>query len=94
MNKQEFVTAMARDEKIPIWEASKAYEQVFQALGKYLSKGEEIKIRNFGTFCVRKHKPKAFKDFNTGQKKELPAHFRPVFIPSGTLKEKVQNGGK
>lgn len=93
MNKQEFVASMAKEEEISLREASRAYEQVFRTLGRQLAKGNEIKVRNFGTFRVRVHKSKLFKDFNTGKKKELPAHPRPVFIPSDALKEQVQKGG-
>lgn len=92
MNKKDFIKVMAKEEGLSMKDASRAYDCVFRTLSRQLANQEEIKVRNFGTFCIRTHRPKMFQDFQTGQKQELPAYARPVFIPSDTLKEEVEKG--
>lgn len=94
MNKQEFVAAIAKKHALSLAEANRICDQVFGELTDQLEQGEEIKIRNFGTFCVRVHQTKSFQDFSTGQKKTLPAHPRPVFLASDHLKDRVKKGAK
>ena len=92
MNKQEFVASLAKKYNLSLDEAGKACDMVFQELVTQMEHREDVRIRNFGTFCVRIHQAKEFQDFNTGQKKTLPAHYRPVFVASDSLKDRVRMG--
>ena len=85
MNKQEFVASLAKKYNLSLDEAGKACDT-------QMEHREDVRIRNFGTFCVRIHQAKEFQDFNTGQKKTLPAHYRPVFVASDSLKDRVRKG--
>lgn len=54
-----------------------------------LSKGENIEIRGFGTFKVRKRKTRMARNPRTGDPVEVPSRAVPVFKPSKHLRSRV-----
>ena len=54
-----------------------------------LSQGENIEIRGFGTFKVRKRKSRMARNPRTGDSVEVPTRAVPVFKPSKHLRAKV-----
>ncbi|MDX1647471.1 MAG: HU family DNA-binding protein [Longimicrobiales bacterium] len=55
-----------------------------------LADGENIEIRGFGTFKVRKRKTRMARNPRTGEPVEVPARMVPVFKPSKHLRAKVE----
>lgn len=55
-----------------------------------LASGENIEIRGFGTFKVRKRKTRMARNPRTGDPVEVPARLVPVFKPSKHLRAKVE----
>ncbi len=55
-----------------------------------LSQGENIEIRGFGTFKVRKRKTRMARNPRTGESVEVPSRAVPVFKPSKHLRAKVE----
>ncbi len=54
-----------------------------------LSKGDNIEIRGFGTFKVRKRKTRMARNPRTGDPVEVPSRSVPVFKPSKHLRARV-----
>ena len=54
-----------------------------------LASGEHIEIRGFGTFKVRRRKPRLARNPRTGEAVQVPARAVPVFKPSRLFKEEV-----
>ena len=54
-----------------------------------LARGENIEIRGFGTFKVRKRKSRMARNPRTGDSVEVPSRTIPVFKPSKHLRAKV-----
>ena len=54
-----------------------------------LSKGDNIEIRGFGTFKVRKRKTRMARNPRTGDPVEVPSRSVPVFKPSSHLRARV-----
>jgi integration host factor subunit beta len=55
-----------------------------------LAKGENIEIRGFGTFKVRKRKTRMARNPRTGDSVEVPSRSVPVFKPSKHLRARVE----
>jgi integration host factor subunit beta len=54
-----------------------------------LQNGENIEIRGFGTFKVRKRKTRTARNPRTGDAVEVPSRTVPVFKPSRHLRTRV-----
>jgi len=54
-----------------------------------LANGENIEIRGFGTFKVRKRKTRTARNPRTGDAVEVPSRSVPVFKPSKHLRTRV-----
>jgi integration host factor subunit beta len=59
------------------------------ALKQALAQGENIEIRGFGTFKVRRRKSRMARNPRTGDAVEVPARTVPVFKPSKHLRSRV-----
>ena len=55
-----------------------------------LASGENIEIRGFGTFKVRKRKTRMARNPRTGEPVEVPSRLVPVFKPSKHLRARVE----
>jgi nucleoid DNA-binding protein len=59
------------------------------AIKRALAKQQNIEIRGFGTFKVRKRKPRVARNPRTGDTVEVPARSVPVFKPSKNFREEI-----
>jgi integration host factor subunit beta len=59
------------------------------AVKQALADGQNIEIRGFGTFKVRKRKSRVARNPRTGDAVEVPARHVPVFKPSKHLRTRV-----
>lgn len=59
------------------------------AIKRALAKQQNIEIRGFGTFKVRKRKPRVARNPRTGETVEVPARPVPVFKPSKNFREEI-----
>mgnify|MGYP001291132346 FL=1 len=64
------------------------------AVKQALSDGENIEIRGFGTFKVRKRKTRMARNPRTGEAVEVPSRSVPVFKPSKHLRARVERVDK
>jgi len=56
-----------------------------------LRQGERIEFRGFGSFSVKKRKPKKARNPGTGETIYLPERYVPVFKPSNILKDEINS---
>ncbi len=59
-----------------------------------LADQNNIEIRGFGTFKVRRRKARVARNPRTGERVEVPARSVPVFKPSKDLRERVSEGAR
>ncbi len=64
------------------------------AVKQALAEGENIEIRGFGTFKVRKRKSRMARNPRTGDSVEVPARHVPIFKPSKHLRTRVARKGR
>lgn len=70
-------------------EAEQLITTLFEVLAETALEGEQIKVKDFGTFKVTRIKARESVDVNTGEKIEIPAHDRVGFNPATALRELV-----
>lgn len=69
--------------------AKEAVDYVFEAISKYLSEGEKVRIDNFGTFEVRERAERKGRNPQTGETIVIEAKKSPAFKAGKGLKDKV-----
>ncbi len=72
-------------------EAEGHLKLVFSAIKSALKDGQEVKIRNFGTFYLQKRKARTGINPKTQEQIEIPARNYPKFRASKNFKELVRN---
>lgn len=64
------------------------------AIKRALEDGENIEIRGFGTFKVKKRKSRMARNPRTGEPVEVPARMVPVFKASKKVRKRVARRGR
>lgn len=64
------------------------------AVKRALANGENIELRGFGTFKVRRRKSRMARNPRTGEPVEVPARVVPVFKPSKHMSSRVAKAHK
>jgi integration host factor subunit alpha len=70
-------------------EAADFVEQVFELMKQNMLNGESVKISGFGTFVVRKKKPRRGRNPKTGEPMTLPGRLVVTFRPSHILRAAI-----
>ena len=66
-------------------------EHFMDAIKTEMTQGNNIYLRGFGTFAIRRHAPKRVFNINTGSFDDLPEHVMPVFKPGKDLVSRTHN---
>lgn len=89
MNKNDLVSRVADNAGLTKADATKAVDEVFNALTDSMKAGEEVRLVGFGTFCVVERKATEGRNPRTGEKIQIAAARVPKFRPGKALKETV-----
>lgn len=79
MNKAELVTRVARETGLTKADVLRVLDAVLDTIARSLRKGEPVKLVDFGTFLVSRHRPRAAHNPHTGEAMRVPARRRPRF---------------
>ena len=90
MYKDQLVKEVAKITKLQIKDAEAAIEAFISVVTKSLKKGEEVKLIGFGSFKVKKTKPRTGRNPKTGAVLKIAAKKRPKFSPGAKLKDAVE----
>jgi integration host factor subunit beta len=71
-------------------QAEAIVKAVFAVLTEALARGECIELRDFGSFGVKQHRPRAARDPRTGALLAVPAKTVAFFRAAQALRERVQ----
>ncbi|MBQ4420955.1 MAG: HU family DNA-binding protein [Bacteroidales bacterium] len=94
MTKAEIVAEIAQRtgmEKVNIQET---VEEFMNVLKGSLKKGENVYLRGFGSFIIKKRAEKTGRNISKNTTIIIPAHNIPAFKPSKTFVEEVKNNVK
>jgi nucleoid DNA-binding protein len=89
LNLQDIVDTVASKQKVTKEEADVFAKTLFSIIPESLSEDNPIKIKDFGTFKLTLIQARESVDVNTGEKIEIPTHYRFSFSPATALKELV-----
>ena len=89
MNKNELAESVAAEAGISKSDASKALDATFSRIGKALKDGEEVRLKDFGTFSVQHRPARAGRNPKTGEALTVEAQNVPKFKPAKGLKDAV-----
>jgi integration host factor subunit beta len=93
MNKSELIEALATDINVPHREAAAITNTVIDTMTDALSQGENIEIRGFGSFVIKKYESYEGRNPKTGKKIKVKPKKLPFFKVGKDLRERV-NGNR
>ena len=89
MNKNELVSAVAKQAELSKKDAGLAVEAVFEAIAGALEKGDKVQLIGFGTFDVSERAEREGRNPRTGETMKIAASKAPRFKAGKALKERV-----
>ena len=84
------VDLVQRESELERPEAVESIEHVFNSIKSALEKGEDVQIRNFGTFYLQNRKARKGINPRTKEQIDIPARSYPKFRASENLKKLVR----
>ena len=90
MRKADLVNAIADKTGVPKVDVLVALETFFKEVKSSLSEGENVYIRGFGSFVIKKRAKKIGRHIKKNMAIEIPEHFIPSFKPAKVFVEQVK----
>lgn len=94
MTKAEIIAEIATKTGIEKVDVTQTVEAFFQVVRKTMVSGENVYVRGFGSFVVKKRAEKTARNISKNTAIIIPAHFVPSFKPAKVFVEKVKAGNK
>jgi DNA-binding protein HU-beta len=90
MRKADIVAAISEKTGVPKVDVLVTLETFFKEVKGALSEGENVYIRGFGSFIIKKRAKKIGRNIKKNQAIEIPEHFIPSFKPAKLFVEQVK----
>lgn len=90
MRKADLVTSIAEKTGVPKVDVIVVLEQFFKEVKDSLSEGENVYIRGFGSFIIKKRAKKIGRHIKKNVAIEIPEHHIPAFKPAKVFVEQVK----
>ncbi len=90
MRKSDLISNIANKTGIPKVDVLVTVETLIKEIKSNLSNGENIYIRGFGSFILKKRAAKIGRNIKKNTAVHIPAHFIPAFKPSKEFVKDVQ----
>lgn len=94
MRKADLVTAISEKTGIAKVDVLVTLESFFKEVKDTLTEGENVYIRGFGSFVVKKRAKKIGRHIKKNVAIEIPEHFIPSFKPAKVFVEQVKGNVK
>ena len=94
MNKSELIEKLSLETNLPLREAASIANTILDVMIDALANGDNIEIRGFGSFVVKKYDSYNGRNPKTGDKIEVPPKRLPFFKVGKELKERVNTSKK
>lgn len=91
MRKADLVTAISDKTGVPKVDVLVTLESFFKEVKDSLAEGENVYIRGFGSFIVKKRAKKIGRHIKKNIAIEIPEHFIPAFKPAKIFVEQVKD---
>lgn len=90
MTKADITGKVAMETGLPESTVKVVLEKCFKQIRKEMIDGNNVYIRGFGSFILKKRKQKTARNINKGTSIIVPAHNIPFFKPNKDFKNKVK----
>ncbi len=90
MTKAEIVSEIAKGTGLEKAETLKVIEAFMEVVKAQMSKGEEVYLRGFGSFILKKRAEKTARNITKGESLVIPAHYIPAFKPAKVFSEQIK----
>lgn len=90
MRKADLVAAISEKTGVPKVDVLVTLETFFKEVKNSLSDGENVYVRGFGSFIVKKRAKKIGRHIKKNKAIEIPEHFIPAFKPAKVFVEQVK----
>jgi len=90
MRKADLVSSISEKTGVAKVDVLVSLETFFQEVKDTLAAGENVYIRGFGSFIVKKRAKKIGRHIKKNKAIEIPEHFIPAFKPAKIFVEKVK----
>lgn len=94
MTKAEVVTKIAQKTGLEKADVSASLEAFFKVVKSSMAEGENIYIRGFGSFVVKKRAEKVARIISRNKAIVIKEHYVPTFKPAKVFVEKVKESDK
>jgi DNA-binding protein HU-beta len=91
MRKADLVTAISEKTGVPKVDVLVTLETFFQEVKSTLAEGENVYVRGFGSFVIKKRAKKIGRHIKKNEAIEIPEHYIPAFKPAKVFIEQVKN---
>jgi len=94
MRKADLVAAISEKTGVPKVDVLVTLEAFFTEVKGSLEQGENVYVRGFGSFIVKKRAKKIGRHIKENKPIEIPAHYIPAFKPAKVFVEQVKENVK
>lgn len=94
MRKADVITKISDKTGIPKVDVLVAMEAFFKEVKESLKQGENVYVRGFGSFIVKKRAKKIGRNIKKNVAIEIPEHYIPAFKPAKVFAEQVKKNTK
>jgi DNA-binding protein HU-beta len=91
MRKADLVASISEKTGVPKVDVLVALEMFFKEVKSSLAEGENVYIRGFGSFVIKKRAKKIGRHIKKNVAIEIPEHFIPAFKPAKIFVEYVRD---
>ncbi|MCB0634359.1 MAG: integration host factor subunit beta [Lewinella sp.] len=91
MRKADLVAAISEKTGVPKVDVLVTLETFFKEVKSSLADGENVYVRGFGSFIVKKRAKKIGRHIKKNKAIEIPEHFIPAFKPAKVFVEQVKD---
>ena len=90
MRKADLVNAISEKTGVAKVDVLVSLEALFKEIKTTLQSGENVYVRGFGSFIIKKRAKKIGRHIKKGKAIEIPEHFIPSFKPAKVFVEQVK----
>lgn len=90
MRKADLVNAISEKTGVAKVDVLVALEELFKEIKSTMTNGENVYIRGFGSFVIKKRAKKVGRHIKKGKSIEIPEHYIPSFKPAKVFTEQVK----
>ena len=91
MRKSDLVAAISEKTGVPKVDVLVALENFFSEVKQSLAKGENVYIRGFGSFVIKRRAQKIGRHIKKNKSIVIPEHYIPSFKPAKVFVEQVKS---